>query len=286
MKDGIEKVYMSSILSEDSGYLVEEIEWKNGIKEKERLFHGNGVMYKEKFYENGIIKKEEEYYPNGNIFSRSFYKDGKKDGIEYQYYYLTAEKIYRTTEYKNGQKNGVENYFADNNEITKKIIYENDEVVSKEYYEQGKLKKSKLYYENGQLSEVRNYKDNMLHGTFKKYATNGNIQEISTYQNGELIEQNIYNKFQNNELKIKKNINHEKQETITEYYEQGILAEEIKLKNNKIIESRKYYKNGQLEIERKIENGIEKTNHYLEDGSLFSSKNIKLREKRTREMSR
>lgn len=119
-------------------------------------------------YPEGIM---ETYYEAGNIRMKTTYKNGIKDG-QYIRYHLTgivAEESY----FKNGIQDSISMYW--DNVFGTKLKQENYKLGKKEGL-------WVTYNELGDTLTLYNYKDNIMHGSFKKYYC-GDI-EIGDKNNG------------------------------------------------------------------------------------------------------
>ncbi|MDT0677607.1 hypothetical protein [Autumnicola musiva] len=85
-------------------------------------------------------------------------------------------------------------------------------LIQEDFYSNGKLKSQKLfnyeiykktkefeveqyieYYDNGQLSLKIKMKNSVLHGPLVDYWKNGNLKRKDLYNNGNLVEGNVWN---------------------------------------------------------------------------------------------
>ena len=105
------------------------------------------VLYKGEPYNGEMFFKNE----NGQLQQRTNYKDGKRDGLNEEYYVNGQLRDNRS--YKDGEYDGLFEY----------------------------------YFENGQLQFKGNYKDDKLDGLVEWYYENGQLEEKTNYKDGELI---------------------------------------------------------------------------------------------------
>ncbi len=124
---------------------------------------------------NGIIEtKYETVNDTGKtqIQSRIEYKDGVKNGI-YEVYNSNNILLLKTN-YKNDLKDG--NY----------LLYYDDGILKcKTCFKNNKINGNKVnYYKDGKIEEIGNYVEDLLHGEYKKYDTNGVLIEHSHWNYG------------------------------------------------------------------------------------------------------
>ena len=161
----------------------------------------------EEYYENGVLKisknfidgledgKYEEYFENGEVKLSCFYIEGKRNGKsqefyedgglkeENNYYYGNLDgissrfhkngKILCTGMYKEDLKTGIWNFFD-----------ENESLVRKEIWKDGKLNGQRIELENGNVQMSSNYVDGELDGEFIIYDKNKNIAHLIHYEEG------------------------------------------------------------------------------------------------------
>ncbi len=124
---------------------------------------------------NGIIEtKYETVNDTGKtqIQSRIEYKDGVKNGI-YEVYNSNNILLLKTN-YKDDLKDG--NY----------LLYYDDGILKcKTCFKNNKINGNKVnYYKDGKIEEIGNYVEDLLHGEYKKYDTNGVLIEHSHWNYG------------------------------------------------------------------------------------------------------
>ena len=143
-------------------------------------------------------------------------------------------------------------------------ITEEDKIIKKEVYENGKLNSAKGYYENGNIKwESTSYKDGKLDGISRIYYDNGQLKMETNYKDGE------------------------KDGIEKGYQENGKIIAELNYKNDTLHGIAKFYdKNGNLEheqnykeyvlhgIERIYEKGKVILEREYKDGDIVSSKNL------------
>ena len=143
-------------------------------------------------------------------------------------------------------------------------ITEEDKIIKKEVYENGKLNSAKGYYENGNIKwESTSYKDRKLDGISRIYYDNGQLKMETNYKDGE------------------------KDGIEKGYQENGKIIAELNYKNDCLHGTSKFYdKNGNLEheqnykeyvlhgIERIYEKGKVILEREYKDGDIVSSKNL------------
>ena len=166
-KNGATKFY------DESGHL------KNGVF---KLFYDNGQCGFEGFYVDGELKSEKryyrkgylksekengvqrEYYEDGKLKSEKNYQEGKKHGIQREYFNgLRGHHLEREENYKNGKKEGTQKSYRENGELMLEITYVdgiadgklkqywNGKLQYECFYRKGEREKCKLYTSDGEL---------------------------------------------------------------------------------------------------------------------------------------
>jgi uncharacterized protein len=152
----------------ESGEISVQIEYKNGKK--------NGI--RRIIHENEVI---EEY----------FVEDVKQG---YTYHYYPDGKLWKEIYFEDGLETGTGKEFAQSDGRVIKIIYfekgfitdiENINRLDKSGLKQGKWM---FFHENGNLKEEGEFKNDLKHGYFKSYASNGTLLSTAKYVDGILQE--------------------------------------------------------------------------------------------------
>ncbi|MBA7518801.1 hypothetical protein ES705_10874 [subsurface metagenome] len=260
------------------------------------LYYPNGKKLSEGYIKNG--KPEgywKTYYTTGILKSEGNRKNFLLDSV-WIFYNSTGDTI-KKINYLIGKKNGY--YYEYNTERTRPEYI--GSVLSKELYINDiKEGLSYYYYKDGKIREEINYTRNKKNGISIDYAKDRRIKTIKRYSKGSLVERQRINRYtDNNEktgiwkefyegLKVKKEINYKggvlngyykeynKQGklTLTLFYQDGKLVEEVKEEEKDIVVIEKLDEEGNL-VERgpyinDITVGIHKT--YNRDGDIIKSR--------------
>jgi antitoxin component YwqK of YwqJK toxin-antitoxin module len=130
------------------------------------------------FYKHGHpFGMQRKFDKGGMIMLETPYSDSGINGIERKYYEREFEcGLYQETFYINGKKNGLEKqYFCNNGKLWKETIYKDNEPDGQETE----------YYETGELKYTRTYARGRTVGIEKEYYINGNMKaEILYDDNG------------------------------------------------------------------------------------------------------
>ena len=153
-----------------------------GVNEKE-LEEREGIYY--------LVGSDAPYtgkvfdlWKNGKKRWEANYKDGKKEGLEVQFYENGQKRIETNSKdgmdkitrwYKNGQKEGEENYKDGSLDGLSIFWYPNGQKGNEGVYKDGIMEGiHKMWHENGQKSWEGNYKDGQLvEGSVKYWNTKG-----------------------------------------------------------------------------------------------------------------
>ena len=284
-------------------------------------FHNNGKIEKLEEYKNNEANGISLSFQDSGMSSRNINfefvndtirkKDPSNPRLEHLIIYDEDGKLASIGDLLNNQKSGTWKEFAKNGSVRKLIDYqqnqkngayylfdENGGIIEEANYKnealEGKRVQYKLHGKKGKRKDERVYKPKMvehyqngkLHGVFKNYYGNGELQESSVYQNG-----------------IKNGASfwyHDTGELLSEfeykdgvltgasksYYENGQVKSESNYINSKLHDLyRSYHENGSLEKEGMYDKGkkdgkwlfydesgkVEKTEWY-EKGELKKSK--------------
>ncbi|MDR1832261.1 MAG: toxin-antitoxin system YwqK family antitoxin [Fusobacteriaceae bacterium] len=131
---------------------------------------GNVIEYSET-YVKGVLDGEEIWYSNGKPNMVYVYKGGKLNGDSYMYYEDGLVKNVQS--YKNGN-------------IVSLVSYDrNGRVLHKSAFPDG-TGNWKIFWDNGNVLEEGNYKGWKKDGQWKRYQSDGTVDNIKKYQNGKL----------------------------------------------------------------------------------------------------
>ncbi|WP_410207737.1 toxin-antitoxin system YwqK family antitoxin [Fusobacterium sp.] len=138
------------------------------------LFLGDFIEYTETFV-NGILEGPKTWYSeNGNIVLQEYYRNNKVEGEQKAYYENGAIKS--VVEYKGSRVMGMVAYGR------------NGEILHKDDFKNGNGK-WKYFWGNGNVLEEGQYKNWAKDGTWKKYRKNGELDTVTEYKNGRVVEQ-------------------------------------------------------------------------------------------------
>jgi antitoxin component YwqK of YwqJK toxin-antitoxin module len=184
----------------DNGKLQSELNYKNGkLDGPSTWYFENGRKEQEVFYKNNKLDGfQNRWYPSGTLESRSFYKDGKLEGTALTF----DEDGNKATEetYTNDTLDGIFNQWYSSGQL--KIhgqydkgyfdgqwvyhdIYGN--VIGVGNYEKGSGTQ-KAWYPNGVLQREISYVKNVKHGAEKWYDTDGKLEKVIFYADGNVVE--------------------------------------------------------------------------------------------------
>jgi antitoxin component YwqK of YwqJK toxin-antitoxin module len=274
VKDGIHKLYYDKgwHYHEKDGTLREEIPYKDGVIHGTRkVYYKSGYLEQKTPYVEGKRNGLEKNYYDGFmrfISSETFYKDDRIEGVQKIYRYQLFGKREFEIPYKDGKKEGMSIGYHLNGKVEYEIPYKDgkQEGVEREYYEDGKIKREipykngekdgveKYYAENGAVTGVFPYESGKRVGEHKSYYDDGKLQYTLNYIDGK--EEGVEESYYHNgNLKSVKVFKSGKEIGVSkEYYENGNLKEEIQKGLKKWVE-KLYYENGNLKEETSYDSG-------------------------------
>ncbi len=137
------------------------------------LFLGDFIEYTET-YKDGILEGPKTWYSeNGNVVLEESYVNSKIEGDQKAYY-------------ENGRLKSVVNY--KNGKISSLVAYSKDgKVLHKEDFKKGNGT-WRYFWSNGNVLEEGRYKNWIKDGIWKKYRENGEVDSITEYKNGRLVD--------------------------------------------------------------------------------------------------
>ena len=188
------------------GLLSYEFDYKNGEIRAYRYYDKTGKIIKEATKKSGALAFE-GFWPDGTKKLKGSYSLGSnaRDG---DWTYFNKYGVVKTkSKHDNGAQNGLTKEYHDNGALHYEINYKDDEqngyyksyyingssgfegwvVDDKQegewisYYKDGKTINKKLWYLNGELDGRQYY-----------YAPNGKLDDVSVYDNGQFIVEEIY----------------------------------------------------------------------------------------------
>lgn len=185
----------------ENGQLAAKKEFRNGYSEGEsKVWYENGKLASQSIFFNGKPIEEKGYYKNGNLRVSNIRSENK---LELKRYYENGqiEKLYKKNDSSlieiRWYKNGIKQYEDIINERMKTSVFS-------EWFENGQIFKQVNYlhniphgeslhwWQNGNLKFKRNYVHGKEHGAFFSWFENGKISTETLYDNGKLIDTEIY----------------------------------------------------------------------------------------------
>ena len=137
------------------------------------LFLGDFIEYTET-YKNGVLEGPKTWYAeNGNIVLEETYNNNRIEGPQKAYY--ENGNIKSIVDYKNNRVVGITAYSKDG-----KILHQDN-------FKNGNGK-WKYFWSNGKVLEEGQYKNWVKDGIWKKYREDGEVDSITEYKNGRLVE--------------------------------------------------------------------------------------------------
>ncbi|TRX39780.1 toxin-antitoxin system YwqK family antitoxin [Flavobacterium restrictum] len=214
------------------GNLTEEKSFTNGKLEGTRTaYYENGNVSVIENYKNDALNgNSASYYPNGGKQCEINFTNGERDGILTCLYENGSPKL--SMVYAMGKVNGPYVSHNEVGDIKESSVYKNDlnEGDYVEYYD-GKIKKATANYSNGKIQ-----------GSYKTYFTSSALEKENSYEAGKL-------------------------KTITNYFPNGVKANESLHNDKEEVETYSYYDtSGNTYFEEKYKSGD------LKSGLQYSNK--------------
>jgi len=183
----------------DNGKLQSELNYENGkLNGTSTWYYENGKKEQQAFYkDNKLEGAMSRWYPDGTLESRILYKDGKLEGTALTF----DEEGNKATEetYRNDTLDGIFNQWYSNGQLkihgqydhglyTGQWVYHDvyGNILGVGNYEKG-TGTQKAWYPNGVLQREISYVKNVKHGAEKWYNTEGELEKVIYYSNGEAI---------------------------------------------------------------------------------------------------
>lgn len=242
-RNGISKTYSRG------GSLIDYIEFKKGLVNGSRkVYYDSEKLWFSQEYQNGYLNgKMFNYEEDGSLSSEMEFKLGIPDGLDKTYY--KNGLLSKEGTYKNGKKIGIWKSYNENGELIEEKEYPLE--YSQEEKEQ-LLSTVELVYDFVKLKYYEKNKNIPFTGTSKMYYDNGNLNNISTYEDGIKIQESWYEYFENGK---KSSENFRKGDIYeSKHYSDGKVTYYIKQNFKEDMgEDIRYYDNGQLKsIERYV----------------------------------
>lgn len=182
-----------------------------------QYYNENNIPYTELETSLQAHGTSEFYGYGGKLLARAEYNEtGPVSGSIVKYTGLDRGQ-YMVVPYKDGEVEGVVKtyerigYHPDSiefseEELIKNRKFEPDSVrlVKEVYYKNGKRNGlSKQYNSNGTVASVCNYENDVLHGEVNSYDSEGNLEEVVVYHQGEIYEGTIVSTFRNKQIEYR-----------------------------------------------------------------------------------
>lgn len=180
--------------------------WKNYYENGELKSEGNRLNFlldgPWKFYnDQGVLKLVITYKENIKHGLRITYTDEYRieENFENDFkegfttYYDLEDRVRRTILFEKGRETGLAKFFDENGMVITLVTYKNGVAVSRENVnrlDRDSLKHGiwKSFYGNGNIQLEENYRHGKLHGYWKIYDKQGELLEIRSYENGDIVE--------------------------------------------------------------------------------------------------
>jgi antitoxin component YwqK of YwqJK toxin-antitoxin module len=175
--------------------------YPNQLRESEGNRKNFQLDGKWKFYrENGNLKTIIPYnsevkdgkvlhYENCFLVKEEPFVEGKKEGLQTEYYADSSNKIKRTVPFENNVENGIAYHYGKDGRLIELVTYKSGFVANREKInrkdDQGRKQGVwKTYYSNKRLETERRYKDDLLNGYVKYYNPDGKLEKAELYIDG------------------------------------------------------------------------------------------------------
>lgn len=202
------------------------------------------------YHINGKIKEVKEVVYNLGIngmevidTSRNNDIDGIRHG-EYKSYYISGQ-LEKEGIYNNGLLTGIY-----------KTYYENGQLKCIKDFDQKDFKENSYYYANGQLKTIDRYFEGELEGEHRVFYPNGNVKLIKNYIKGKK-EGKVEFYYVNGQLECEYMQLRDEEGRLQKvgeqkyYYPCGNLESLVRYEDNRIIENKLFYRNGQIKLDKK-----------------------------------
>jgi len=168
------------IFYNNKGDTLQKISYMFGKK------NGYHIIYS---YEN--LKEGRDY---GVIKSRELYVNDKKEGISY--YYYEDGSLRTEMSFVSGKRQGLSKDYNREGMIQSLVYYHNGYLTDKEEINRIDNKRNKQviwkeFYENGKVKKEEDFKDGMLEGLYKEFNLNGNLVIVLKYIGGQVVAEDI-----------------------------------------------------------------------------------------------
>lgn len=154
-----------------------------------KFYRKNGNLKTIIPYQNGIKNGKVLHYENCVLVKEEPFVNGKKEGLQVEYYADSSNQVKRTTPFLNNVENGMAYEYAKDGRLIELINYKNGFVVNREEINRkdDKGRKQgiwKTYYSNNRLETEKRFKDDLLNGYVKYYNKEGKLEKAELYIDG------------------------------------------------------------------------------------------------------
>jgi antitoxin component YwqK of YwqJK toxin-antitoxin module len=128
------------------------------------------------------------------LWSKELFAGDRKEGTAFIYF--PEGKIQQTISYNAGKKEGYSKEYDKNGNVITLMEYNNDFLVSREKINRTDNKGLKQgnwleFYPDGKKKTEKFYRDDLLHGYYKEYDSEGNLVLTMLYDNGAIVKSKV-----------------------------------------------------------------------------------------------
>jgi uncharacterized protein len=160
MLEGIWKFY------NEKGELTLSIEYSRSLKNGKRTTYQGAEILEENFVNDVKQDWTYVYFPDRQLKQKTFFADGRESGLSFEY--DRDANVIALTEWRNG-------FVINREQINRRDGLGRKQGTWKEFYADGSVKKEMTF------------RNDVLDGYMKEYDGEGNLLEVSKYQDGELV---------------------------------------------------------------------------------------------------
>ncbi len=199
---------------DNQGRVIYEGQFKDNIPQGSFVYYNEEgkVRSRLNYSTDGKVAIAVNFHPNGKKMAEGTYRETKKSGV--WKYYNDKETISAEEIYQDGKPTGVWKKFYDDGKLLEECPYVNGvkEGILKQYFTDGELKsiihfskgkyegKAEFYYVGGKPMQVGQFSDDMKHGLWISYKSNGEMESEILYEMGQVVTEKYYDKARENEL--------------------------------------------------------------------------------------
>lgn len=188
--------------SED-GKLQAELHYRNGqLDGVNTWYYPSGIKQLEAGYKlNKLHGKSTRWHENGRLQSESWYTDNRLDSVMKTY--SVDGRLVGIENYENDTLNGpFEKWYENGNMLLQGqyakgmmdgawlFFYADGTIAARANFDKG-AGIQKAYYPDGPLSMVIRYKNNLKQGAEEYYTPQGEIYQLNTYEQGQLVKEEV-----------------------------------------------------------------------------------------------